>query len=335
MVKRRPRSEEADPLKGVRAEETYTLSLNTRFAVLHDGAVRIGGELIHAQLSCLPTIAYRALVTGAPGFTQYNGIQELYQRVRLGQISERTLPTELERIVRQGRRPDPVPRMVTRPRTLQSRWLAQEVYLFKTQAGDWFLSLSFRTPVQPLAPNPSRRPFGLDLGLDPVTVISDGRTDQFFTLTDLPFLRRDALSPDARALYDQLTYASGRKDLDQVIGVLLREASAVYAEKLSHRGMSCGFIHGGRRRAVHDYHFSWLPQHANAVRLPFRRPGAAWSSQTCSVCGERRQCSRKGDRFVCLAASCQSSMDAHANAAREMLQRGLGHHQERSFPTWE
>ncbi|UQN08774.1 transposase [Deinococcus sp. QL22] len=331
IVQPRPDCEADDALKGVNAAVTYAVSPNTTLQVLHDEAVRIGNELVNARLSRLPTTAYRAMVRGAPAFAQHPGLQALYGRLRRGQISERWFQHELEMMVRQERRPNSTPSLVTLPRTLQSHWLPQEVFLFKNAAGDWFISLSFRTTAQPRTPNPARRPFGLDLGLRPVTVLSDGQQDYFFTLVALPFLRQESLSPAARALYNQLMYASGRADLDRVLGVLLHEASAVFAEKLTHRGMSAGFIHGGRRHAVHDYHFSWLPQYANAVRLPFHRPGAAWSSQTCSVCGARSRCSRKGDRFVCLTVSCQTSLDAHANAAREMLQRGLGVHAAPTF----
>jgi hypothetical protein len=331
IVQPRPDCDAYDALQGVNAAVTYAVSPNTAFQVLHDEAVRIGDEVVYARLSRLPTIAYRALVRGAPEFAQYPGLQALFGRLRAGQISERWFRHELEGIVRQGRRLDPTPTLVTQPRTLRSHWLPQEVFLFKNAADDWFISMSFRTTAQPRTPNPSRRPFGLDLGLHPVTVLSDGQQDYFFTLTDLPFLRLDSLSPAARALYDQLMYASGRADLDQVLVVLMHEASAVFAEKLTHRGMSAGFIHDGRRRAVHDYHFSWLPQYANAVRLPFERLGAAWSSQTCSVCGAQSHCSRKGDQFVCLAVSCQTSLNAHANSAREMLQRGLGVHEAPTF----
>ncbi len=52
-----------------------------------------------------------------------------------------------------------------------------------------------------------------------------------------------------------------------------------------------------------------------------RRCDPAYTSQDCSVCGHRDAANREGDAFLCL--SCGHADGAHANAARNILRRGL------------
>lgn len=323
VVHPRPERETDDPLKGIRAQTTYTLRAGVTFEVLNDEMCRVEDTVLQAQLSHLPTPAYRALVNASPAFEQYDGLDPLLQQLRDGSLAGQSLQDTLESTVAAGRTPNCVPSLVVLPRSFSATWLPEEIYLFQTASGHWFLSLSFRTTFRRCSRALRPAAIGLDLGLDPVTVTSDGQTDLFYSPTPLPVVRPQDLSPAAWHLYQQLVYASGRLDAEAVIGGLVHGARVVFAERLTHRGMTPRFVHGGRDQAIHDYHFSWLPQYLNAARIPFQRVDPAGTSITCHCCQtvDRHNRVGTGARFNC--RKCGYQGNAHGNAARNVQRLGL------------
>lgn len=54
-----------------------------------------------------------------------------------------------------------------------------------------------------------------------------------------------------------------------------------------------------------------------------REVECAYTSQTCSQCGNSTEIVRKGKYFSCLASGCMATLDADINAARNILYKGL------------
>lgn len=319
----RPEKEAADPVKGVRSRATYRLHSTGTIEILSDAQIRVAGVTLRAEVPHLPTPCYQALVSASPAFTQYPGVDTLFRGLRDGTLTREELTQDLEAAVAQGRQPDSTPRMVLSPHSFSASWLADEVFFFKSFSGHWFVSLSFRLHFQRQSRALKPVVIGLDLGLNPLTAATDGTDDRVFDPSPVPSLHRHDLSAPAWALYQDLLYASGRADAEAVIGHLVHRASSVYAERLTHGGMSRRFVHGGRACAIHDYHFSWLSQFLNAARIPFKRVAPAGTSQICHRCGHCDPRNRSRDEFRCLNGRCQYCGDAHINAARVIRQRGL------------
>jgi hypothetical protein len=301
--------------------QTWQVRPSVPTEALSDDRLQIGNVVVRADLSRLPTPAYRALVAGSPQFHQYPDLDQLLTQMLDPHLPAGNLAQRLEAAVALGRQPDPVPRLVVTPTTFQCTWLPAGTYL--RQAGcDWFVFLSFATTYTPGQQARRKVAIGLDLGMRPLTVAvtSSGTVAEFVghQLAHLSTFRPLGLSPVAHALYHQLRFAVGRRDAENVVRYLIYHGSAVFAEALTHRGMGGFFVHDGRDRALHDYHFSWLPQYLFAARIPFRRVDPAHTSVTCSLCGGRGD--RQGEAFTCPA--CHRHQNAHANAARNVLQRG-------------
>ncbi len=259
----------------------------------------------------------------SPQFAQYPGINRLLDQVLDPLFPAAALWQDLTATAALGRQPDPVPRLVGVSTTFHSVWLQADTYV--RQVGpDWFLFLGFVTRCA-LGPQMRKKvSIGLDLGLRPhtVAVTSEGVITEFAGRPPTHLTggqRSSLLGPAARALSRQLRYAAGRRDAEDVIQYLVDHGSAVFAEALTHRRMSSSFVHDGRDQALHDYHFSWLSQYLFAARIPFRRVDPAFTSLTCSLCGCRGN--RRNAEFSCPA--CNTKQNAHVNAARNILQRGL------------
>ena len=295
--------------------------------VLSDGQIELAGQDVYASVSRLPAHVYRALVAGSPAFTQYPGIDDLYHALRsAGPQHAVSFTADLEMVAHSERVADPVPRLVSCPTTYSAQWVPHRSFVRLSQSGDYFLGLSFRAHYRPGPHQRPRTEIGLDLGLDPLTVAytADGRVITF-ELTDLSVLDRlPGLSSPASKLLEQLIYAAGRADAQRVIAYLNVHAHAVYAERLTHRGMSQNFVHRGRAHAVHDHHFSSLSQYLNTSRIEFRRVDPAYTSRICAQCLERTGQEipghRQGRTFTCSA--CHRVYDAHVNAAHNVLLRG-------------
>lgn len=321
----RPAREADDSIKGVTSRATYTLHSDAALEIVHDQEIRLAGRAVRAAVSHLPSWAYSALVRASSGFQQYSGLDDLLAGMRDPTSSPSDIARRLERAVREGRRPDGTPRLVGDPvaallPTLDGTWRSAETLLHLTAAGHWFLTLVFSPPAVSRAQPRDGTDVGLDLGLDPLSVAchADGQL-AYFRPTAL-VVPAAPLSREATDLLYLVTYASGRLDAEQVIGHLLRHARHVYAERLTHRNVTPCFRHGGRDRALHDFHYAWLPQALNTARRPFTRVNPAFSSQTCARCGHRDARSRRGRSFRCTA--CGAVADADANAAQVILQRG-------------
>ncbi|WP_161883648.1 hypothetical protein [Deinococcus alpinitundrae] len=209
-------------LSGVKTTETWQLTAHAEVIILSDECLSIAGQLVAAQLSHLPTHTYRSLVAGSASFTQYEGLDALYQQVR--QPPEGWNPAKFARLledtVRAGRRPDVQPRLVV-PTTYTAQWRSDQIYLRQNAKGDWFLGLMFDAQHLPGRRHAAPVPVGLDLGLNPLTVACTGAggETQTFSSSSIEHLRevtRLDLTPGAQDLLAQMAYAGGREDAQQV-----------------------------------------------------------------------------------------------------------------------
>ncbi|AZI45063.1 hypothetical protein EHF33_19445 (plasmid) [Deinococcus psychrotolerans] len=92
------------------------------------------------------------------------------------------------------------------------------------------------------------------------------------------------LSHEAQELLAQMVYASGREDAQQVIAYLNWQASRMYAKKLKMHGMNLGYVQKARKTAIHNHHFSHLPQAMYAAGICFKRVPPYYTSQRCPYC---------------------------------------------------
>ena len=233
---------------GPRGTVTYRLAPATEIEVKNDATINIANTEITAQLSHQPTHAYRAMVEASAHFEQHRGVGLLLRILRSlkSQLDTQQFAELLENAVYRGRQPEPSPRPVPRTGNYSAVWTPRETHIRQTLQGHWMLSLSYDATYS--APKTSTRKVavGLDLGLDPLTVAyTTNRIEQVFRPTSLACLSdlgTYSLTPEARALLQNLTYASGRIDAEQVVSWLNVNASKVYAEHLTHRHMNRDFV---------------------------------------------------------------------------------------------
>lgn len=312
-----------DPLTGVRSLHSYRLADPTEFQLLDDTTARIGPVEITAAYSHLPSPAYQALTHAADAFRQYVGLPELLAAARTPGRTPAQVQRLIEAAVQQGRQPGQTGLYVP-SQQFQSEWIPDEILVHRTET-EFFLSLSFRTSFQRLSRARVTTRIGLDLGLDPRSVAAheDG-TVHTFRPTALAIPATHSLTPEARQLLNQLLYASGRQDAEQVLAYLTHRAHHVYAERLTHRAMSRRFVYRARDRAIHDYQFSWLSQLLNVAGIGFTRVDPAGTSTTCPQpdCRHRHADNRRGRAFLCRA--CGYRGDADAVGASNVLTRGIG-----------
>ncbi|GAA3994496.1 hypothetical protein GCM10022631_00700 [Deinococcus rubellus] len=199
----------------------------------------------------------------------------LYQALRNGgdHFDPVRFACQLKAAVCAGRQSDRQPRLISGT-TYQATFLPDALSLRRTLRNHWVIGLTFHTQAQPQLSRPGVQ-VGLDLGLDPISAsyISTGET-HFFRPVDLRHLHkvRDSgnLTESTRLFFQHLICAPGRTNTERVIDFLQTRASVVFAERLSHRGMSTHFICKGRDLALQDFHFSALSQSLAASRIPFR-----------------------------------------------------------------
>jgi hypothetical protein len=317
-------------LCGVADAGTWRITAPADLTILSDESLSIAGHVVYAQLGRLPTHTYQALVAGSPSFTQYDGLDDLYQSVRQPQegFNPAVFKRQLEESVRAGRRPDLQPRLVVTPTTYAARWRPDGVYLRLDQNGNWFLALMFDVQHHPGRRHAVPVPVGLDLGWRPMTVAHTGAGEsRTFNSSDLRHLRSVAhsdLTPEARRLLATLAYASGREDAQAVIAYLNWRANRVYAERLTLHRMQSGYVQRARATAIHDHHFSHLPQFMFAAKLLFRRVPSYYTSQRCSSCYEKDGVTvhgdRQGDFLTC--HRCHRTYGSHQVAAHNVCLEG-------------
>lgn len=318
----RPEDERADPLKGVRSAQTYRLAPGVLPVVTGDRHLTLAGQSIQADLYRLPAHAYAALVEASPDHRAPLCLDVAFTLAREPDVNVCDVRLVLEQSAAHAPRHLDAPHLVPSTLPLKSSWLPEDTLLHMTPGGHWFVTLTFRTTclTRPLPTERGR--VALDLGLFPLTtaVHEDGRV-QVFHSTPLTLPDRAGLSRAAQLLHDQIVYANGRQDAEQVTGYLFMHASTVIAEQLRIPNMDRGYVHRSRDHALLDHHHAALPQALNAARIPLYRLPAGYTSTECphDTCRHVSPANRHGSRFICVR--CGFTTDAHVVAGMNLLRR--------------
>lgn len=318
----RPEDERADPLKGVRSAQTYHLAPGVLPVVTGDRHLTLAGQPILADLYRLPAHAYAALVEASPDHRAPLCLDVAFILAREPDVSVRDVRLVLEQSAAHAPRHLDAPHLVPSTLPLQSSWMPEDTLLHMTPGGHWFVTLTFRTTclTRPLPTERGR--VALDLGLFPLTtaVHEDGRV-QVFHSTPLTLPDRASLSHAAQLLHDQIVYANGRQDAEQVTGYLFMHASTVIAERLRIPNLDRGYVHRSRDHALLDHHHAALPQALNSARIPLYRLPAGYTSTECPrpSCRHVSPDNRHGAKFRC--RRCGFTADAHIVAGMNLLRR--------------
>ena len=119
-----------------------------------------------------------------------------------------------------------------------------------------------------------------------------------------------------------LRYAAARQLIEEGFLVpVAQTARAVVAERLNYTGFERHIVRQMREEAIRDFLTAWLPQRLNAWGIQFVPTDPAYTSRDCSRIGCGHRNAEQIETFLC--ELCGHSMDIHANAALNILRRGL------------
>lgn len=311
-----------DAIRGIRATVTYHLSAHAPITLHTDRRISIASTAVNGLFAHLPSPAHTALVDASETYSAYGDLDKLLLLARSGNAAPHDLAKQLEDCVRQGGSRTRTASMTTPSRQFGARWLLNETLLHRTESGDYYLSLGFKSRFRRCGQAPHPCHIGLDVGLDPMLALkhADGR-QRIVRPTALRLPQAAALSYKAQALQQDIVYASGRIDSEQVIGYLVHHASRVTAERIRIAGLSTRYVFASRDRATQDFHYSWLPQYLYTARIPFSRVPSGHTSTECPQCQHVARGNRSREHFRCVQCGYQDN--AHVVAATNVLHRGM------------
>ncbi|GAA5504179.1 hypothetical protein Dxin01_03948 [Deinococcus xinjiangensis] len=306
---------------GLPVTATFTLTDHSSITLIHDRQVHIDGVPLNGFFAHLPSPAHAALVAGSSSYTAYPCLDDLLRLARTPTTDPIHLADLLEQCSKQGRATRHIAPMTTLSQQFHAKWLPGQTQLHRTDGNDYYLTLAFDVQFRRLGQDASPCPIGVDVGLNPVAALNyaDGRT-RVMPCTPLIHVNPAHLSSSAQALLEDITYASGRHDAEQVMRHLVYSATSVTAERLRLGGMNRRYVLSSRDRALQDFHHSWLPQYLWAARIAFQRVPAGHTSTECPHCRHTSPDNRSGGQFHC--TSCGYHGDAHLVAASNILRRG-------------
>lgn len=207
------------------------------------------------------------------------------------------------------------------------------------KADGWYAAIKCIVPKRQL-PEPVLTPIGLDVGQTDLVALSDGYTeanprDAEFVAVKAAIQEKGDRSSDANFQQDcrnkvaRMDQSRKRRIVHWINSDLLprlQRHALVFVERLakgfkSDKGpLSCmHMILDAIKQRLGDLDKKGKLGPASRVR----EVECAYTSQTCSHCGNSTEIVRKGKYFSCLASGCMASLDADINAARNILAKGL------------
>lgn len=289
-------------------------------ALVHDRLIRLGALHLAGEFHRLPEQEYASLVTASRGaYRQYPGAHPLMTRLLapMAPAQEAGWLGDVRAAVAAGRQ------LATGVDLVDDHWVTLPWLRAGTRlvnhASQWFLVLVFDQGARWTLPR-GVDVVGADIGLSPLVTVVGGPTA--ITAWDV---REPVVPPGepagVREFAGVLGYAAARASLEFVALQMLSTARVVVLEDLDYARFSSRFPGLARGRAVADWHQAWLPQRAYARGIRVVRVRAAYSSRVCSLCQRHVLGTRVGAHFHC---GCGHSMDAHVNAARNLVRRYWG-----------
>lgn len=170
---------------------------------------------------------------------------------------------------------------------------------------------------------PTGNALGVDMGRNKIVSCSNGRTETTHTTGRTT---KEILNRIARRRQNSVSHKRARSELKNQINystkhdIPYQQISVLAIEDLT--TIKWGNKWGRKNqfwRVAHAQHQIELHCEENGVRIT--RVAAAYTSQTCSVCGHKERGNRSGERFSCLC--CGAEMDADINAAINVRNRGV------------
>ena len=164
---------------------------------------------------------------------------------------------------------------------------------------------------------------GIDMGRNKIVSCSNGNTE---TTHATGRTTREILDRIAKRRQNSVGHKRARSELKNQINystkhnIPYQQISVLALEDLT--DIKSGNRWGRRHqfwRVAHAQHQIELHCEENGVRVT--RVAAAYTSQTCSVCGVKHKNNRSGEKFQCLG--CGMQMDADINAAINICNRGV------------
>jgi transposase len=207
------------------------------------------------------------------------------------------------------------------------------------KADGWYASVKCVVTKRQL-PEPTLPAIGVDVGQTDLVALSDGYTEH--NPRDAEFIAEKAAIQEAgdrssNANFQQACRGKvARMDqnrkrrithwINSTLLPKLSQYSHVFVEKLakgfkSDKGpLSCMHV---ILDAIKQRLGDLTDKGKLGPKSRVREVECAYTSQTCSQCGNDTEIVRKGKYFSCLASDCMATLDADVNAARNILAKGL------------
>lgn len=271
--------------------------------------VEVGGLTVPADVYRLPSAAVEALGPGSPALNPA-GLSHLECRMSRGEV--RGWWSQVVGLVQAAGDP---PALSLPTGLLQTACWHPEATVWTRSAGHWTLTLTFDVATCWL-PGPHDRIVGLDVGVDPLAVLSGSGQHLAVpgvrvppagrVLDDLPA----GVAAAARRLSRAAVYGVARSRWEGLFAALIPLASVVAVERLDPRSLQDRFRRQCADLAIQDALLSWLPQLACEAGLRLIRVEPSLTSLTCARC--LRHGTRQGRVLHCPV---HGPVDSHLNAA--------------------
>ena len=297
-------------LRGNLYKPTYVIPLEP----LTDQMVKVMDYHLATDLYRLPSAEYSALVRSVPAFRQPPDLTKILQATSQHPADYVWITSPKSRYETQI----PIlslPNEVAFTATWDpGRWALLERH------GEWFLVLWFDLlciggGIKGTAD------VALDLGASPLVcaVCPDGFVEDVESQLPATLSQFADLFRIDRALHNRVEFELQRATLLRFTLFLMSYATTVYTEDLTYRDMDKTFVRWARRTGLLDWHESWLPNRLAAAGIPLEKVDSRGTSQCCSAC-QHPHGQRYRSEFHC--PRCGNEIDAHENAARNILLRG-------------
>lgn len=259
----------SEALGAPQGHQAYHLSLPP--VPLSDGLLRVGDRILRTELRVLPSAEYRALVTSAPEFEQYDDLETLAQRLTDPATDLGLLALDLEGVVAAGLQSDDLPQLLSPSNLFDARWIPEATHLVSSPSGTWGLLLGFMVRAGADVVLYRRYAMRVTPGIRTVATMQTehGRVYRFPSrLPDHLLTLRGQLSLSAGLLLDRLVLAVTVQDCEEALHFVLRHASEATVTPL--------FLHDGpaipsQELAVRCLPL-WMSLYLGAAGLPCRLP---------------------------------------------------------------
>ena len=223
--------------------------------------LRLGQNLIQAQLYTLPPEEYAGMLAASPAFTQNRVAHLLPALARPMSPEDKAIwVSSLVQAIQAGACPDSTPHLLAGRNVPLAHWFPEQTRFFRNSSG-WFVSLFFAPPALAPLQGIDRSAVGIDVGLNTlaVSVYQSGLIHRAAGIQEvyLSAMELEQWCPDDTQTQQEverhlrlLQHAAARLELHNMVSVLLSSASTVYWEDLHYRDCSPAFKRGGHSLAA-------------------------------------------------------------------------------------